>query len=100
MTDLFEEPSDATPLQPDEREGLLQSWITHRRDLNEAERENIARALAWARRRRRRRPEDLLSEAFAACRRPLALERVEELRRAFSAGRGLDFELVRRLTDD
>lgn len=42
----------------------------------------------------------LLSEAFAACRRPLAIERVEELRRAFSAGRGLDFELVRRLTDD
>ena len=41
----------------------------------------------------------LLAEAFAACDRPLALARVEELRRAFSAGRGLDFELVRRLTD-
>jgi hypothetical protein len=33
---------------------------------------------------------------FAAA---LALDRVEELRQAFSAGRGLDFELVRRLTD-
>jgi hypothetical protein len=42
----------------------------------------------------------LLAAAFGACGRPLALERVEELRRAFYAGRGLDFELVRRLTDD
>ena len=41
----------------------------------------------------------LLAEAFRVCNRPLALDRVEELRRAFSAGRGLDFELVRRLTD-
>lgn len=65
MTDLFEEPSDATPLQPDEREGLRQSWITLRRDLNAAERENITRALAWARRRRQRRAEDILSEMFA-----------------------------------
>lgn len=41
MTDLFQEPEDATPLEPQEREGLLQTWITHRRDLNEAEQENI-----------------------------------------------------------
>jgi hypothetical protein len=41
----------------------------------------------------------LLKDAFGACGRALALERVEELRRAFAAGRGLDFELVRRLTD-
>jgi hypothetical protein len=41
----------------------------------------------------------LLTEAFRACRRPLSLERVDQLRRAFAAGRGLDFELVRRLTD-
>jgi hypothetical protein len=41
----------------------------------------------------------LLADAFRACGRPLALARVEDLRRAFSAGRGLDFELVRRLTD-
>jgi hypothetical protein len=41
----------------------------------------------------------LLAEAFKVCGRPLALDRVEELRHAFSAGRGLDFELVRRLTD-
>ena len=41
MTDVFQEPEGATPLEPQEREGLLQSWITHRRDLNEAEQENI-----------------------------------------------------------
>jgi hypothetical protein len=41
----------------------------------------------------------LLADAFRACERPLALERIEELRRGFTAGRGLDFELVRRLTD-
>lgn len=52
MTDLFQEPDDATPLEPAEREGLLQSWVTHRRDLNEAERENILRGALWARRRR------------------------------------------------
>ncbi len=53
MSDLFAEPSDATPLSPAERQGLLQSWITHRRDLNEAEQENILKGAAWARRRRR-----------------------------------------------
>ena len=52
MTGLFEEPADATPLAPEEREGLRQSWITHRRDLNEAEQENILKGAAWARRRR------------------------------------------------
>lgn len=52
MTDLFQEPDDATPLEPAEREGLLQSWVTHRRDLNEAERENILRGALWVRRRR------------------------------------------------
>jgi hypothetical protein len=41
----------------------------------------------------------LLTDAFRTCGRTLSLARVEELRRAFAAGRGLDFELVRRLTD-
>jgi len=40
MTDLFQDPEDATPLDPGEREGLLQSWITSRSDLNEAEQDN------------------------------------------------------------
>ncbi|MCR5942562.1 mobile mystery protein B [Ochrobactrum sp. XJ1] len=64
MTDLFQEPEDATPLEPQEREGLLQSWITHRKDLNEAEQENIVEAAAWVRRLRRLSLERLLSVDF------------------------------------
>ena len=60
MSDPLAEPEDATPLTPDERDGLRQSWITHRRDLNEAEEDNILRGAIWARRRRDRRPADLL----------------------------------------
>lgn len=33
MTDLFDEGEGATPLDPDEREGLKVSWVTFRRDL-------------------------------------------------------------------
>lgn len=61
MTDLFDEPDDATPLEPGEREGLLQSWIATRADLNAAEQANIDAGAAWARRRRRR---DILTEDF------------------------------------
>ncbi|CAN7633860.1 mobile mystery protein B [Rhizobium sp. LjRoot258] len=64
MTDLFQEPEDATPLEPHEREGLLQTWITHRRDLNEAEQENIVEGTAWARGRRRVSLERMLSDDF------------------------------------
>ena len=61
LSDHFDEPADATPLEPEEREGLLQTWITYRRDLNEAEQTNIAAGTAWAWHVRRR---DLLSENF------------------------------------
>lgn len=64
MTDLFQEPEDATPLAPDERDGLRQTWITLRRDLNAAEQANIAQAAAWAR-RRRATVANLLTETFA-----------------------------------
>ncbi|TAT69931.1 mobile mystery protein B [Rhizobium ruizarguesonis] len=64
MTDLFQEPEDATPLEPHEREGLRQTWITHRRDLNEAEQENIVEGAAWARGRRRITLARMLSEDF------------------------------------
>lgn len=64
MTDLFQEPEDATPLEPAERDGLLQSWIISRRDLNEAEQENIVKGATWARRTRKRKPEDLLDADF------------------------------------
>ncbi|QCI63946.1 mobile mystery protein B [Phreatobacter stygius] len=65
MTDLFQEPDDATPLAPEEREGLLQTWVTHRRDLNEAEQENIVKGAAWARRSRALSATGLLDDAFA-----------------------------------
>lgn len=61
MTDLFDEPDDATPLTPEERKGLIPSDITYRRELNRAEQENIARGQTWALSRRRR---DLLTEKF------------------------------------
>ena len=64
MTDLFQEPDDATPLEPAEREGLLQSWIINRQELNEAERENIVKGVAWARRLRKGKAEDLLATDF------------------------------------
>jgi Fic-DOC domain mobile mystery protein B len=64
VSDLFEEPKDATPLQPAERDGLRQSWITNRGDLNEAEQANILAAAAWARRHRRRKAADLLTLDF------------------------------------
>lgn len=65
MTDLFHEPDDATPLSPEERRDLRQSWITTRSDLNEAEQANIQKALIWARGRNYRRAEDILKEDFA-----------------------------------
>jgi Fic-DOC domain mobile mystery protein B len=64
MTDLFQEPNDATPLAPGERAGLLQAWITNRQDLNEAEEANIIDGAAWARRRRGQKAADLLNEDF------------------------------------
>lgn len=64
MTDLFQEPSDATPLPPDQRAALRQPHITTRRDLNVAEEENIAKGLAWAKGRRGFRSNDLLTIEF------------------------------------
>jgi Fic-DOC domain mobile mystery protein B len=61
VSDLFDEPDAATPLEPEEREGLIQTWITYRSELNEAEQANIAAGTAWAYRQRRR---DILTEAF------------------------------------
>jgi len=57
----FEQPDDAaTPLTPEEMRGLIPAHIAYRRELNEAEQENILRAQSWALSRRR----DLLSERF------------------------------------
>lgn len=57
---LFEQDDAATPLEPEEREGLLPSYITLRRELNEAEQQNIGEAQRWAFSRRR----NTLDEAF------------------------------------
>lgn len=61
MSDVFAQPDDATPLDAEEREGLLQTWITTRADLNEAEQANIDDAVAWT---DRRRNADILTEGF------------------------------------
>ncbi|WP_439476908.1 mobile mystery protein B [Brevundimonas sp.] len=55
MTDpLFDGDDEGnTPLMPEEREGLIPSWITTRADLNRAEFDNIAKAQTWAAARRR-----------------------------------------------
>jgi Fic-DOC domain mobile mystery protein B len=61
LTDLFEQPDEAaTPLTPDEMRDLIPAYITFRRELNEAEQENILRGQDWALARRR----DPLSEKF------------------------------------
>jgi Fic-DOC domain mobile mystery protein B len=64
VTDLFTEPEDATPLAPEEREGLRQNWITLRSELNAAEQDNIVKGATWARRPRQVRRE-LLEDSFA-----------------------------------
>lgn len=64
VTDLYQEPEDAMPLAPEEREGLLQSWVTSRGDLNHAEEANIVQGAAWARRSRGLTAPTLLDEAF------------------------------------
>lgn len=62
MTDsLFGADDDAnTPLEANERDGLIPSYITLRRELNEAEQANIAAAMAWLGNRRR----EVLDETF------------------------------------
>ncbi len=54
MTDPLDLPDDAaTLLGPEERDGLIPSYITLRGELNAAEQESILEAEAWAFRRRR-----------------------------------------------
>lgn len=61
MTDpLFEEDDAATLLTADEKNGLIPSYITLRRELNEAEQLGITAAESWAFSRKR----DVLDEAL------------------------------------
>lgn len=45
---LFDEPEGATPVDPGDAEGLIPTWVATRDDLNVAEQDNIAKAIAWA----------------------------------------------------
>ena len=65
MSDPLAEPEDATPLTPDERDGLRQSWITHRRDLNEAEARRARLEMEIEGGERRIREEEARAEADA-----------------------------------
>ena len=61
MSHPFDQPDDAaTPLTLEEMRGLIPAHIAYRRELNEAEQENIARAQDWALARKR----DPLTEKF------------------------------------
>ena len=62
MTDPLVPQDDAgTELIPEEREGLIPSYITLRSELNDAEQANIEAAIDWAERRKRG---DVLDEEF------------------------------------
>ena len=51
----------ATPLDPDESEGLVPTHVTTREELNRLEQENIVEAMQWL---ETARPKEILSEAF------------------------------------
>lgn len=61
MTAIAAEPEGATPLEPDEIEGLKFRHITTRGELDELEQVNIESGLAWLGRRRKT---DILTESF------------------------------------
>lgn len=58
---IYDYPSGATPIDPDEAQGLLLPHITNRSELDRWEQDNIGEAEAWA---FRRKPKDLLSAKF------------------------------------
>jgi Fic-DOC domain mobile mystery protein B len=61
MTVVADEPDGATPLDPDELDGLKFKHITTRGELDELEQVNIESGLAWLNRRRKT---DILTEQF------------------------------------
>jgi Fic-DOC domain mobile mystery protein B len=60
VSGLDDQPDDATPLTPEEREGLIPSHVAFRRELNELEQQNIIEADTWAFSRKR----NPMTEAF------------------------------------
>lgn len=59
---IFEEPEGATPLDPDEAEGIKISHISTREELNRWEQENITQAYQWCEKRRNKK--NVVSEEF------------------------------------
>ena len=59
-------PAGATPIDPDDAEGLLQGHVTTRSELDELEEANIQLGLEWAHQRalRGRGRMDVLTEGF------------------------------------
>lgn len=57
----FDYPTGATPLDPNEIEGLLLTHLTTRQQLDRWEQDNINEALAWL---ERRKPKEILNESF------------------------------------
>lgn len=54
-------PPGATPLSPDEREGLIPDYISTHDELNELEQKNIQDAILWV---RKRRAPEILTASF------------------------------------
>lgn len=61
MSKISDEPEGATPLDPDEMEGLLHSHITTRGELDELEQANIVEGMQWL---KKQKNIDVLSEKF------------------------------------
>ena len=59
---VLDEPDGATPLDPDEAEGLKLKHIQTRGELDEVEQQNIQDGLTWV--SRQRKYNDFLNEAF------------------------------------
>ena len=57
----FKYPEGATPIDPDDAEGLLLTHITTHAELNRWEQDNIVEALAWI---ERTKPTNILNEQF------------------------------------
>lgn len=64
MSGPLDEPEDATPLSPEERDGLIPSHVTLRRELNELEQQNILEADGWAFARRRNPVDELFGRGL------------------------------------
>tara|TARA_R110002110_G_scaffold415847_1_gene657764 strand:- start:23910 stop:24503 length:594 start_codon:yes stop_codon:yes gene_type:complete len=62
MTELLDYPDGATPLDPDEMEGLRFSHVSTRGELDQLEQANIVDGMAWL---KRQKSPDVLTEGFA-----------------------------------